>query len=83
MKQWFLDFYDEYRELLIIYGIIFSLVGILCSFGYVSGCKQANVINNSHGTSYTCGDMFWAGETIIMVLEGTKHNVSVTQEVSQ
>ncbi len=57
---------------------LFLFVMVVVTGGvYYSSCREARVINMARGTEYTCGDVFFAGDAIREISEGTKHRLEL------
>ena len=41
-----------------------SILALLIVPDYYGSCREARVYNEQNGTSYTCGDFFWADKQI-------------------
>ena len=52
----------------------------LLSICYYQSCKEAKILNKEFNTSYTCGDMFWTGDTIKEVVNGNKYRIETERK---
>ena len=61
--------------------VILSLIAVLFGTAFVPmyySCKaRAQIVNKEFGTSYTTGEVFWAGETIENIVLGQKARIDL------
>ncbi len=60
--------FDYIKDFLVFFGCVITLMAVIFAcvvpIARHQSCRQAEIYNRINGTSWTCGDFFWAGDQI-------------------
>lgn len=86
-KGIFRDSYGDIRDIWKIFGwfcfimvCVSIFICVLMIPFYIGACIEADIINENHGTDYSCSDLFWAGDSIKSVVEGNRERIDLNIE---
>lgn len=77
VKRLLRDVWDSLRGPVYALAIIAAAIGAFSPLVYHECAVNARILNETFGTDYTAGDMFWAGETIKTVVLGQKARIDL------
>lgn len=60
--------------------ILSTVTTPIVAYEWKAAERKTEIINANSGTNYTTGDVFFAGDTIVLTQEGTKHNIIIKDD---
>ena len=77
LEEWFGPVVEFLKFTVFLVCMLAVLSGLAFPFVYHSCKVEAQIVNTEFGTSYTAGDIFWAGETIENIVIGQKARIDL------
>ena len=79
-EDWFGPVVDFCKFVVFMICMVVILGGLVSPLVYETCKRNAKIINEEFGTSYTTADIFWTGGTIESLVLGRKARIDLTDE---